>query len=68
MTPEMLSSMRELHSRTNDGIQVRLLWSKDSGRVFVTVIDQKRGDAFTVEVPERERALHVFHHPFAYAA
>jgi hypothetical protein len=68
MTAEMLTSMRELHSRTNDGVDVRLLWCQDSGRVFVAVNDHKSGDAFSVEVPAGERALNVFDHPYAYAA
>ena len=61
-------SMRELHSRVNDGIHVRLLWSQDDDRVVVAVDDRKTGDRFGVEVHRHERALDVFHHPFAYAA
>jgi hypothetical protein len=68
MTFEMLSSIRELHSRTADGIRVRLLWCQDDDRVFVAVNDHKTGDAFSVEVPQGERALSVFDHPYAYAA
>jgi len=67
MTTETLTSLRELHSRTADGILVRLLWCEVEGRVFVSVDDNKTGEAFSVEVPEGERALHVFAHPFAYA-
>ena len=68
MTPELLTSMRELDSRASDGIQVWLLWCQDNDRVFVAVNDHKTGEAFSVEVPEGERALHVFDHPYAYAA
>ncbi|HTX30366.1 MAG TPA: hypothetical protein VMD09_03225 [Solirubrobacteraceae bacterium] len=67
MTAEMLTSMRELESRTTDGILVRLLWCQDENRVFVSVNDHKTGETFSVEVPEGERPLHVFAHPFAYA-
>jgi len=67
MSPELLTSTRELHSRLNDGIHVRLLWCEANGRVFVAVNDHKTGDAFSVDVPTGERALQVFHHPFAYA-
>jgi hypothetical protein len=67
MNPEMLTSMRELNSRTSDGIQVRLLWCTGNGRVFVAVNDRKSGDAFSVAVPEGKRALDVFHHPYVYA-
>lgn len=67
MTTETLKSLRELHSRTNDGMLIRLLWSADENRVFVAVDDHKTGEAFAVEVREGERPLHVFAHPFAYA-
>jgi hypothetical protein len=59
--------MREVHSRSNDGIHVRMLWSQDDGRVFVAVDDSKTGQVFSVEVPQNARALEVFNHPFAYA-
>ena len=67
MTTETQASLRELHSRTADGILVRLLWSQDDDRVFVAVNDHKTGETFSVEVPDGERPLHVFAHPFAYA-
>ncbi len=60
--------IRELDSRISDGIYVRLLWHLDSGRVSITVDDAKTGDAFEVVVRDGERALDVYHHPFAYAA
>jgi hypothetical protein len=56
-----------LHAREIDGIQVRLLWCKDQDRVFVAVNDHKTGEAFSVDIPDGEPALQVFHHPFAYA-
>lgn len=58
--------MRELHSRTADGILVRLLWCQERDRVFVAVNDHKTGETFSVEVPDGARPLHVFAHPFAY--
>jgi hypothetical protein len=67
MTTETQASLRELHSRTADGMLVRLLWSQDDNRVFVAVDDDKTGETFSVEVPDGERPLHVFAHPFAYA-
>ena len=67
MIAQTLTSLRELHSRTADGILVRLLWSQDDNRVFVAVNDHKTGETFSVEVPDGERPLHVFAHPFAYA-
>lgn len=59
---------RELDSRTSDGIDVRLLWHPSGERVTVAVADAKAGDAFELPVHEGERALEVFHHPYAYAA
>ena len=61
-------STHELDSRTNDGIQVRLLWCEHTGRVWVSVLDTKTGDSFRLEVRDDERPLDVFHHPYAYAA
>jgi pterin-4a-carbinolamine dehydratase len=68
MTAQILHSTRELHSRSNDGIDVRLLWNDHDGRVTVAVADHKTGDAFVVEVLAGERAMDVFHHPYAYAS
>jgi hypothetical protein len=62
------ATMRELHSRDNHGIQVDLLWCERDRRVEVAVTDTKTGAAFSVPVREGERALDVFHHPYAYAA
>lgn len=68
MNPEILTSIRELESRVSDGIQVKLLWCKHDGRIWVSVLDTKVGDAFCVEVRRGHRALEVFHHPYAYAS
>jgi hypothetical protein len=68
MPAENLTSMRELDSRTTDGISVRLLWHEPDGRLFVTVADSKTGDAFDLEIRDRERTREIFYHPFAYAA
>ena len=64
----MSDLVHELDHRTSDGIDVRLLWSKRDGRVLVTVADEKSRERFTIEVPEGERALEVFDHPYAFAA
>jgi hypothetical protein len=68
MTHETPTSIRELDSRTNDGIHVRLLWRKHDGRLWVEVVDTKAGDAFAVDVRDGQRPPDVFHHPYAYAA
>jgi hypothetical protein len=59
---------RELDSRAGDGIRVALFWSESASRVWVTVTDTKTGEVFSVPVLDGERALDVFHHPYAYAA
>ena len=68
MTAQTLTATRELHSRTSDGIHVRLLWNEHARQVTVAVADSKTNDAFVVEVRESDRAMDVFHHPYAYAA
>jgi hypothetical protein len=68
MNAHLLDSMRELHSRINDGIHVRLLWRKDDDRVVVAVDDAKSGESFVLNVKRHESAMDVFHHPYAYAA
>jgi hypothetical protein len=61
------SAIRELDHRTNDGIDVRLLWNSWTDRVFVAVEDQRSGELFEVTVPGTY-ALDAFHHPYAYGA
>jgi hypothetical protein len=68
MAARTYSEMRELDSRTTDGINIRLLWHEPDGRLFVAVADSKTGDAFDFEIRDRERTREVFDHPFAYAA
>ena len=68
MTQPHTDMTRELDSRSGDGIEVRLLWRQNDGQVTVAVTDTKTGEAFELPVGEGERALDVFHHPYAYAA
>jgi hypothetical protein len=68
MTPETLTSVRELDSRFSDGIQVKLLWCEHDGRLWVGVVDLKSRDSFCIEVHEGDRPLEVFRHPYAYAS
>ena len=58
---------RELDFRSNDGLEVALLWEPAANRLKVSVRDTKGGDDFEVEVSATE-ALDAFHHPYAYAA
>jgi hypothetical protein len=60
--------LRELDRRRHDGIDVALLWRKADNRVIVTVSDAKTDCAFQIVVRDGDRALDVFHHPYAYAA
>lgn len=62
------TAIRELAHRRNDGLDIRLLWDSTSDRVTVALHDGRTGEGFEVEVGPDERALDVFHHPFAYAA
>ena len=68
MTAHSTTTLRELDHRVSDGIDVTLLWRADDDRALVAVFDAKTGEAFTLEVAPSQRALDVFHHPYAYAA
>jgi hypothetical protein len=68
MTQPRTQITRELDRRTSNGIEVRLLWSQADGHVTVAVTDTKTDEAFELTVREGERALEVFHHPYAYVA
>jgi hypothetical protein len=61
------STLTELAQRRNDGLEVTLLWNERTDRLTVTIHDARTGDFFEVGAPS-DRALDVFHHPFAYAA
>jgi hypothetical protein len=63
----LTSMTRELDSRSNDGIHVRLLWHPDDGHVSVSVNDTKTGEAFELPVGDGEQPLDVYRHPYAYA-
>jgi len=58
--------MTELAHRRNEDVEVSLLWDRKRDRLFVLVEDIRAGDRFTLKT-EREKALDVFNHPFAYA-
>jgi len=68
MTAEIPISVRELDYRANGGVQIRLLWCQQDGRLWVAVMDTRTGRSFCLDVREGERPLDVFHHPYAYAA
>ena len=66
MTSSSPSTPRELAVRENDGIHVTLLWYADADAVAVQVDDRRLGIRFELPV-SRDRAMHAFEHPFAYA-
>lgn len=66
--PPAPDAPRELDCRTSDGIDVQLLWHPRDGQVSVAVNDSKTGERFELEVRPGQRALDVYHHPYAYAA
>lgn len=57
---------RELDRRTSDGIDVALLWNPRANQILVSVVDERRGEAFQFEVAAPD-ALEAFHHPYAFA-
>lgn len=59
-------AIRELDHRTNDGIDVRLLWDSRMNRVFVALDDERTGEGFDFEVDGAD-ALDGFRHPYVYA-
>jgi hypothetical protein len=58
---------RELDHRSNDGLDVRLLWDPGENKVSVVVNDSRAGEMFEIEVGPGRKPLDVFHHPFAYS-
>jgi hypothetical protein len=59
---------RELAHRTADGVEVALLWHTGGDYVSVVVSDARLGETFELVLDERDNAMDVFHHPYAYAA
>jgi hypothetical protein len=56
----------ELDYRAADGIEVALLWSKRTNRLWVAVSDTHTAESFELDVSP-DLALDAFHHPYAYA-
>jgi hypothetical protein len=59
---------RELAHRSNDGIDVALVWDQATDNLAVTVHDERSGVAFELVVENGVEALDAFRHPFAHAA
>jgi hypothetical protein len=60
-------AVRELDRRTNDGIDVRLLWNPQTNHISIAVEDRRAGESFQLEVDAAD-ALAAFRHPYAYAS
>jgi hypothetical protein len=58
--------VRELDSRSSDGIDVMLLWNPRTNQLFVAVEDERRGDSFELDIDPAD-ALDAFRHPYAFA-
>ena len=61
-----LSVIHELDHRSNDGIDVSLLWNSGTNQVSITVADGRVGESFAFEVAPAD-SVDAFHHPYAYA-
>jgi hypothetical protein len=57
----------ELDHRSNDGIDVSLLWNRDDGGLVVLLVDTKSDEILELAAAP-EQALDVFNHPYAHAA
>ena len=61
-------SRAELAVREQSGVEVTLYWVRGTDVLLVSVVDRRNGEAFELVLQPGERALDVFHHPYAYAA
>ena len=57
-----------LASRKNAGIRVTLLWAADTNAIAVLVRDDSTSDQFELVVEPEDNPMHVYEHPYAYAA
>jgi hypothetical protein len=65
---EVGQSRAELAVREQNGVAVTLYWVRGTDVLLVSVVDRRNGEAFELVLQPDERALDVFHHPYAYAA
>lgn len=68
MTTATPTDTKELAYRMADGVEVALLWHIGGNYVSVVVADARIGETFELVLDERDNAMDVFHHPYAYAA
>jgi hypothetical protein len=65
-TTDSPTTLRELDARTNDGLDIRLLWRAHDDVVLLQVDDAELQLRLVVPVPPDD-AMFAFHHPFAFA-
>lgn len=61
-----LETFEELDHRSSNGIDVWLLWSRETGELTV-VVEDETGERLTLAAAP-DQAMQVFNHPYAYAA
>ena len=66
--PEDHDARVVLASRRNAGIRVTLLWAAETDTVTVRVRDHSTSDQFELVVEPDDNPIHVYEHPYAYAA
>jgi len=66
-SPDPDTRLRELAHRSNGGVDVTLFWHPGTDALLVCVSDKRRGTYFEIH-PERDLALDLFYHPYAYFA
>lgn len=59
--------IRELAHRSDDGLEISLLWKETTDELIVTVLDASSGELLEMAA-QHENALDVFNHPYAYPA
>jgi hypothetical protein len=60
------SERRELARRSSAGVDVTLFWHPTLDELVVSVWNERDGAYFEIR-PQRDLALDVYHHPYAYA-
>jgi hypothetical protein len=57
--------IRELATRTGEGLTVELLWDDDRDQVILRYRDESTGEEFVADVPN-DAALSAYEHPNVY--
>ena len=64
---EDCAAISELISRSDNGVDVALLWKRDDDTAIVVVVDHVASESFLLHVHEGDNPLDMFRHPYAYA-